>query len=139
MYHGDIPIYIYQIIYERMQAVPPVRLPERFGNPIDIRNPPQDGDIRKQKKSLILLENCLEAHGLSCADDRDRVYAVIFLANDYIDGDILINYDLPIKKVYAQVAKKYQSLRFLLWATMDYYYREHITDRTPSWVLDFRQ
>ena len=89
---------------EWAQTMPTVMLPERFGHATDIRTTPRKRTTL-DGQSLTLLENCLRTHKLSCTDDRDRVYAIMFLANDHINGDILIRYDLPIKKVYAQVAK----------------------------------
>jgi len=83
--------------FEWAQTMPTVMLPGRFGHATDIRTTPRKRTTL-DGQSLTLLENCLRTHELSCTDDRDRVYAIMFLANDYIDGD-MIRYDLPIKKV----------------------------------------
>ena len=93
----------------------------------------------RQSDLLSTLAACARA-GLQCSDDRDRVYGVLYLAEDYVEGDIRIDYSLSIAEVYTRVAEyiinKYNSLDFLLCASAI-----QIPEQTelPTWVPDWRK
>lgn len=91
-----------------------------------------------QSDLLSTLVTCAQAE-LQCSDDRDRVYGVLSLAENYLEGDIRINYSLSIAEVYTSVPEyvinKYNSLEFLTCASAN-----TTPDQAdlPTWVPDWR-
>jgi hypothetical protein len=87
---------------------------------------------------LSTLAGCAQA-GLHCSDDRDRVYSVLYLAEDYAEGEIRIDYSMSLAQVYASVPEyminKYNSLDFLLCASAN---KASAKTELPSWVPDWR-
>ncbi|KAK4442195.1 heterokaryon incompatibility protein-domain-containing protein [Podospora aff. communis PSN243] len=119
---------------------PSVTLPPRFGLPDSHLQPIRGTTIGEA--ALDLLETLSRTNNLKCTDDRDRVYGIMFLAEDCQPGDIMVDYSRTTPEVYTTVAEcvlsKYKSTRFLLYATYDYSTKA-ISDRTSSWVPDWRR
>lgn len=80
-----------------------------------------------------LLNLFLETAPLQTSEPRDLVYALLGLAIDVEEGDVVVDYDLPVAKVYSQVAElyvnKYKSLVFLC-----FYKYTHTLSNSPSWL-----
>jgi Heterokaryon incompatibility protein (HET) len=120
---------------------PSVQLPERFGlhnsRTMPVRGSTLDTD------DLDIVQTLRNAIKLNCTDDRDRVYGIMFLAHNWHEGDITVDYALSVSEVYTEASKailhKHGSLGFLSYATLDYHGYDKITDRTPSWVPDWRR
>jgi hypothetical protein len=118
---------------------PNVHLPKRFGLDGGSSQPVQGSTLSGQ--DLNLLETLSLCFKLECADDRDRVYGILYLAHDYSEGDIAINYEHSVDEVYTSVAKftlrKYSSLNFILDAGVNW--KDPDKERTlPTWVPDWR-
>ncbi|KAK4187347.1 heterokaryon incompatibility protein-domain-containing protein [Podospora australis] len=120
---------------------PSVTLPPRFGT----RDPhlqPRNGTTIGGTQ-LDLLETLSKINTLQCTDQRDRVYGIMFLAQDCNEGDVKIDYNLTLPEVYAEVVQcvisKYRSTRFLLYSSFDYARMPGIAENTSSWVPDWRR
>jgi hypothetical protein len=120
---------------------PSVQLPERFGDP-NCRTMPVKGSTL-DTNDLDIVNALQNARKLKCTDDRDRVYGIMFLAQNWHEGDITVDYTLSVSGVYTEASRaildKYHSLGFLSYATLDYSGYGHITDKTPSWAPDWRR
>jgi hypothetical protein len=88
----------------------------------------------KELSWTCLLSLFTSSSQLEASEERDRVYGLLGLALDYEEGDIVIDYDLSVVEVYAQVPsmflKKYDSLAFLC------YHKRAIgfEERNPTWL-----
>ena len=80
-----------------------------------------------------LLELFSSTTSLKTSERKDRVYGLLGIALDFEAGDIVVDYSLPLERVYSLVAemciKKYQSLMFLC-------YQPVINDpcELPTWL-----
>lgn len=119
---------------------PSVTLPSRFGVVNSHLLPAQGTTLRETPSDL--LETLSHRSTLKCTDDRDRVYGIMFLAEDCDSGDVTVDYNLATPEVYTEVVKcilsKYRSTRFLLYSTLDYG-STAVIDKTPSWTPDWRR
>lgn len=92
---------------------------------------------------LDLLEVLCRSQELSCTDQRDIVYGLMFLSHGWQQFDLIADYTLPVSEVYRQAMiacfKVYGTLAFLEHANFSYACHAAIMDRTPSWVPDFRK
>lgn len=118
---------------------PNLRLPKRFGL-IDSSSHPVQGSTLSEE-DLSLLVTLSSSFKLECTDDRDRLYGILHLAQDYVEGDIPISYEHSVSEVYTSVVefmlRKYRSLNFLLYAGINW--RGPSRDRAvPTWVPDWR-
>ncbi|KAK4195880.1 heterokaryon incompatibility protein-domain-containing protein [Triangularia verruculosa] len=118
---------------------PSVMLPHRFGLENAHKEPIEGSTLGKTE--LDLIETLSRTCTLKCTDDRDRVYGIMFLAQDCQEGDVKVDYRLTVPQVYTEVVKclitKYRSTRFLLYSTLDHNATDPST-KTPSWVPDWR-
>lgn len=76
---------------------------------------------------------------LETTNPHDRVYALIGLAADYEEGDIVVDYTLPMPFVYASVVNhfvnRYRTLDFLSWTrSRTVADRDHANQAFPSWL-----
>lgn len=118
---------------------PNIRLPRRFGLVDSSSQPIEGSTLSEDNLSLLVLLST--TFKLECTDDRDRLYGILHLARDYVEGDITINYESSVSEVYTSFAefvlRKYNSLNFLLYAGIDW--RDPSRDRVlPTWVPDWR-
>lgn len=118
---------------------PNLRLPKRFGSPGSFSHPVRGSTLGEEDLGLLLLLS--SSFKLECTDDRDRLYGILHLARDYVEGDIPINYEYSVSEVYTSVVefmlRKYRSFNFLLYAGINW--RDPSKDRTvPTWVPDWR-
>ncbi|KAI9868244.1 MAG: hypothetical protein M1813_006989 [Trichoglossum hirsutum] len=121
-----------------LDVSPNIRLPQRFGM-IDSSHEPLQGSTLGG--DLNLLEVLDSSFKFKCTDDRDRIYGILYLACDYSEGDIAINYEGSVGEAYTSVAqfvlRKYGSLNFLLYAGLNW--KDPRKERSlPSWVPDWR-
>lgn len=73
-----------------------------------------------------------------CTDPRDKVYSLLGFAADLEKEDMVIDYKLPVRTVYANVAKvlisKYKSLSFLCQSMLEDRPSSH---DLPTWLPDW--
>src|SRR6266536_1312949 len=90
---------------------------------------------RRYDHILYALYQCRK---LKATDAKDKVYGVLGLVQDYNDGDIVVDYGLPIAQVYRNVAelvlRKYKTLDFLLQVSLGKYHTEY---GLPTWLPDW--
>jgi len=119
---------------------PSIVLPKRFGHADSHMQPFQGTTLGTA--DLDLLDALAKTNTLGCTDDRDRVYGIMYLVDDCLEGDIAVDYNLTVPQVYTNVAEsivsKYGSTRFLAYATLDYGSMD-VRDPTPTWVPDWRR
>jgi hypothetical protein len=118
---------------------PNLRLPKRFGLFDSPSYPVQGSTLSEEDLSLLVILS--SSFKLECTDDRDRLYGLLHLAQDYSEGDIPITYERSVAEVYTSVVefvlRKYNSLNFLLYAGINW--RDPASDRMiPTWVPDWR-
>jgi hypothetical protein len=118
---------------------PNIHLPSRFGF-LDSHHRPLQGSTLSTT-DLNLLGVLATSFNLQCTDDRDRLYGILHLANDYSEGVLTISYDYSVKETYTSVAKfvlrKYNSLNFLLYSSQN----RRLPDQERAlarWVPDWR-
>lgn len=122
-----------------LEIRPNLRLPKRFGLVDSSSYPVQGSTLSEGDLSLLVILS--SSFKLECTDDRDRLYGVLHLAQDYVEGDIQINYEYSVSEVFTSVVefmlRKYRSLNFLLYAGINW--RDPSRDRmVPTWVPDWR-
>ena len=118
---------------------PNLRLPKRFGLADSSCHPVQGSTLSEEDLDLLIILS--SSFKLQCTDDRDRLYGILHLARDYVEGDIPINYENSVSKVYTSVVefflRKHSSLNFLLYAGINW--RDPSRNRmVPTWVPDWR-
>ncbi|PKS12979.1 hypothetical protein jhhlp_000320 [Lomentospora prolificans] len=118
---------------------PTVILPDKFGS----SNPEAaTKGSTLSTEDLDLLYTLQNVNSLNCTDDRDRVYGIMFLAKDFTEGDLEVDYSFSVARVYAEVAKslihKYGSTRFLLFANLHQSEKQAADPVIPTWVPDWR-
>lgn len=122
-----------------VDVYPNIHLPSRFGF-LDSQHRPLQGSTLSTT-DLNLLGVLATSFKLQCTDDRDRLYGILHLANDYSEGDLTISYDYSVKETYTSVTKfvlrKYNSLNFLLHAGQNWRFPDQ-ERALPSWVPDWR-
>ncbi|KAI9781999.1 MAG: hypothetical protein M1839_005592 [Geoglossum umbratile] len=122
-----------------LEVSPNIQLPKRF-RLVDSSDEPLEGSTLGEG-DLNLLEVLSYGFKLECTDDRDRVYGMLYLACDYLEGDIAVRYENSVEVAYTSVAhftlQKYRSLNFLLYAGLNW--RDPPKERLlPTWVPDWR-
>lgn len=142
-----------RLTYERTEALdfntpvwldwldirPNLQLPKRFGFWNSAVHPVKGSTLSED--NLNLLSILSSSFKFKCTDDRDRLYGLLHLAQDYSEEDIEINYEYSVSEVYTSVARflllKYKSLEFLLFAGINW--RDPSKEReVPTWVPDWR-
>lgn len=118
---------------------PNIQLPRRFALADSSSQPIEGSTLSEDNLSLLVILS--SSFKLKCTDDRDRLYGILHLARDYVEGDITINYESSVSEVYTSFTKfvliKYNSLNFLLYAGINW--RDPSRDRIlPTWVPDWR-
>jgi hypothetical protein len=115
--------------------LPKIHLPPCFSK-IDSSTEPIAGSTLGTH-DLSLLSVLEKSYHLECTDDRDRVYGLLFLSNDYLEGEITVDYSLAQSDVYACIPhfilKKYTSLNFLPSAGLPRK-ANPLNSTMPSWV-----
>jgi hypothetical protein len=91
---------------------------------------------RRHENLLLALYHC---RALKTSDARDSVYGVLGLAENYKDGDIIIDYSFPLTMVYCKVPEfifqRYKSLGFISFAGFG---ESESELELPSWVPEWR-
>jgi hypothetical protein len=119
---------------------PNIHLPPRFGR-INSCTEPMIGSTFSDH-DLNLLSILSSSYKLECTDNRDRIYGLMYLANDFVEGDIVVDYNVSVTQVYTSFAefvlRKMSSLNFLLEAGMGKQVSQaQNLFATPSWVPDW--
>lgn len=89
--------------------------------------------VFEESRHRELLELVRDTSGSKCADDKDKIYAVLSLAND--GGDIEPDYSLSTIEVYRQLAINainYNKLKFLSYCELG-----NRMLNGPSWIPDW--
>jgi hypothetical protein len=94
-------------------------------------------------KPTDLLEILSHTIELQCTDERDMVCGVMFLAHDWQEDDLVVDYSMSVPEVFREAMvsflQTYGSIAFLEYANFSCHEKETIKDKTPSWVPDWRK
>jgi len=94
-------------------------------------------------RPMNLIEILCKSRELTCTDDRDIVYGLMFLSHCWQENDLVVDYSSAVSEVFRQAMisflKVYGSIAFLEHANFSYSGYEYIKDKTPSWVPDWRK
>jgi WD40 repeat protein len=100
------------------------------------------GNSLTGKEDVGLLQILHFAQELHCHDDRDLVYGMMSLAQDWHENDIIVDYSLSVDEVFKEAVKSllqsHASLEFLQHVNSSHRIGSNrIRHVTPSWVPDW--
>lgn len=122
----------------RQDSLFQVPLPQRL-----IRVLNRQGNSLDTHSNLNLLGVLHFSRELKVTDERDMVYGIMFLAPDWQEGDLVVDYTITALEVFKQTAisylNVYKSLAFLEHVNFSYHGSGSSHDKNPSWVPDWRK
>ena len=90
-----------------------------------------------------LLEVLHHSKDLKCTDERDIIYGIMWLAQDWQEGDLVVDYTKTVSEVFTETMisylNAYNSIAFLEHANRTYHRSEGSKDESPSWAPDWRK
>lgn len=111
--------------------------------PLRFFSRPEGGISTLGDNAMDLLEEFCRSSELQCTDERDIIYGLIFLAYNWQENDIVVNYSLPVLEVFREAMisylRVYGSIEFLEEAGLSFSRNESITAKPSSWVPDWRE